>query len=66
MKPKTDQARVVAVRKLWIGVCRAFDRLPLDVRNELGGLIEANNTGEWPPGKVIDHAFKVWLEGGRV
>ena len=60
-----EQKKVKKVYDDWKKFKTSFEYLPAKVRRELGELIEAENTGEKPPGRVIEGAFIEWLEGGR-
>jgi len=65
MTTEAEQKKVKSLYSDFKVFKTAFNRLPKKLRNEVGALIEMGNTGEKPPGKVLEDAILEWMEGGR-
>jgi hypothetical protein len=65
MSTEAEQKKVKSLYADFKVFKSAFNKLPRKLRNEVGALIEMGNTGEKPPGKVLEDAILEWMEGGR-
>lgn len=65
MTTEAEQKKVKKMYEDFKVFKKAFNSLPKKLRNEIGSIIEMRNTGEQPPGKVLEDSILEWMEGGR-